>query len=97
MGEITRFESYKKHHASPLITGDCGIGAVLARFHDATHWAMDELAAKCDRKNEWTRITKRAERLLNTMPKDAGRESVLAVFLFLTSLDQGNAKTEVTR
>src|SRR5260370_41056482 len=63
---------------------------MLDRLHTYATEAMQELSVSPDRDETWAHIVKNAQRLLDAMPKDAGLESVLAVYVFLGSLDNAN-------
>ena|ERR1700723_670211 len=89
VGKKSRFEKYKSRHNSGLAESNdqCEIEAVLDRLHDRVHEAMEQLDISETRDKDLLRVNMNAKRLLDNLPIEKPSESVLAVFAFLTGLD----------
>jgi hypothetical protein len=89
VGKKSRFESYKRRHNGSLaeFNDQCEIEAVLDRLHERVHAAMEELDASETRDKDLLRVNMNAKRLLDDLPIEKPYESVLAIFAFLTGLD----------
>jgi hypothetical protein len=76
-----------RHGGAPPGNDDCEIRLVLNRLDDKIHDAMEEFDKMPDRDQKWHEINCNAQKLLDDI-STKGAESVLAVFVFLSALDQ---------
>jgi hypothetical protein len=89
----SRFEMYKARHNGTLSKNEgCEIEAILDRFHDEFHGAMEDFDKTPDREQKWHEILCNAQRLVDDMPTKKV-ESVLTVFVFLSALDKHGTRS----
>jgi hypothetical protein len=89
-GKRSRFEEYKSRHNGTLADSNdsCEIEAIFDRLHERVHEAMEQFELSKTRENDWIRVNKEAQKLLDQLPKEKGIPSVLTVFVLLSSLDK---------